>query len=214
MKKIIIFDLILLSIIYIIPKNKIENNVNEIENNISQNEIKNDINIIQNQTSVSSRSETKREITKNYDININTDLTIKSNVSIEEYQKMLENTNLYDIAESLYNSEQNYGLNGLYIMGLACLESAYGNSNLAKNRNNLVGWNATTSNPGNATYFNSKSDCIDFISQKISKNYLSENGCYYAGKSASAIDKHYCTDTSHAQKIINIIKKLEKTLDK
>ena len=211
MKRQIIILLILFALVYIIPKNteiklaNIETNEPEI---MSETPEKNII--------VTSRSGVREpaKVEKIYNVDMNTNLTIKSNVDVVEYQKMLEGTALYEIAESLYNSEQKYGVNGLYLMGLACLESAYGNSDFAKKRNNIVGWNAVDSNPGKASYFNSKSECIDFVASKLKKNYLTENGCYFSGYTAKDIDKHYCTDKQHANKIINIIKNLEKKLDK
>lgn len=210
MKRQITILLILFTLVYIIPKNtevklaNIETNEPEI---VTETPEKNIV--------VTSRSGVREpaKVEKIYNVDMNTNLTTKSNVDIVEYQKMLEGTALYEIAESLYNSEQKYGVNGLYLMGLACLESAYGKSDFARKRNNIVGWNAVDSNPGKASYFNSKSECIDFVAGKLKKNYLTENGCYFSGYTAKDIDKHYCTDKQHANKIINIIKNLEKKLD-
>ena len=206
-KKVIITNIALLAFCYIIPKPQISLQVSQ------QNEIK-EVQVRTEFAEVTNRSEVDRQqIIKNYIVNNETDLRTKSNVSIEEYQKMLENTALYEIAENLYNAEQKFGVNGLYLMGLACLESSYGNSNFAKNRNNIFGWNAVDSNPGKASYFTSKSECVIFVTEKLSNNYLSENGCYFEGYTAKDIDKHYCTDKQHANKIIKIIEKLEKKLD-
>lgn len=204
-KNIIIINIILLILCFIIPKQK-----EEIQ--IAEQPIVTEINEIQ----VTNRSDKNREIEiiKNYIVNNETNLKIKSNVSIEEYQKMLEGTGLYEIAESLYNAEQTFSINGLYLMGLACLESSYGNSSFARNRNNIFGWNAFDSNPNKASYFDSKSECVMFVAEKINNNYLNENGCYFEGYTAKDIDKHYCTDKQHANKIIKIIEKLEKKLDK
>lgn len=206
-KKVIITNIALLTFCYIIPKPQINLQISQ------QNEIK-EVQVMTEVAEVTNRSKVDRQQTiKNYIVNNETDLRTKSNVSIEEYQKMLENTALYEIAESLYNAEQKFGVNGLYLMGLACLESSYGNSNFAKNRNNIFGWNAVDSNPGKASYFTSKSECVMFVAEKLSYNYLNENGCYFEGYTAKDIDKHYCTDKQHANKIIKIIEKLEKKLD-
>lgn len=206
-KKVIITNIALLAFCYIIPKPQISLQVSQ------QNEIK-EVQVMTELAEITNRSEVDRQqIIKNYIVNNETDLRTKSNVSIEEYQKMLENTALYEIAESLYNAEQKFGVNGLYLMGLACLESSYGNSNFAKNRNNIFGWNAVDSNPGKANYFTSKSECVMFVAEKLNNNYLSEDGCYFEGYTAKDIDKHYCTDKQHANKVIKIIEKLEKKLD-
>lgn len=209
-KKVIITNIVLLTFCCIIPKSQIEVAIQEEQAGIQMAVVTE----TQEETQITNRSVANREIVKNYIVNNETDLRTKSNVSIEEYQKMLENTALYEIAESLYNAEQKFGVNGLYLMGLACLESSYGNSNFAKNRNNIFGWNAVDSNPGKASYFTSKTECVMFVAEKLSYNYLSENGCYFEGYTAKDIDKHYCTDKQHANKIIKIIEKLEKKLDK
>lgn len=206
-KKVIITNIALLTFCYIIPKPQINLQISQ------QNETK-EVQVMTEVAEVTNRSEVDRQqIIKNYIVNNETDLRTKSNMSIEEYQEMLENTALYEIAESLYNAEQKFGVNGLYLMGLACLESSYGNSNFAKNRNNIFGWNAVDSNPGKASYFTSKNECVMFVAEKLSYNYLNENGCYFEGYTAKDIDKHYCTDKQHANKIIKIIEKLEKKLD-
>ena len=83
-----------------------------------------------------------------------------------------------------------------------------GTSSFARNRNNLVGWQAYDSNPGKAKYFNSKEECILFVAQKLKANYLTESGTYFEGYSAKDVDKHYCTDKQHANKIVNIVNKL------
>ena len=105
--------------------------------------------------------------------------------------------------------QKEYGVNGLYLMGLACLESGYGKSEFARKRNNLVGWNAINSNANKASYFESKEECILYVAERLKTNYLNENGCYFNGYSARAIDVKYCTDKKHADKIIQIINELK-----
>lgn len=87
-----------------------------------------------------------------------------------------------------------------------------GTSKFARERNNLVGWNAVNSNPNKASYFDSKEECILYVAEKLKANYLSENGCYFNGYSAKAIDVRYCTDKEHANKIIQIINKLKNNI--
>lgn len=153
------------------------------------------------------------ELEKNLYIDINTDLRMPSNLNAIEYDTMLQGTNLYGLGEALEQAEKNYNVNGLYLMGLACLESGYGSSSYAINRNNLVGWGAYDNDPDNASYFKSKNDCILFVAQKLQQNYLTENGAYFEGYSAKSVDIHYCTDKLHANKIINIINNLKLKLN-
>lgn len=198
MKKIIIINLILLLLIFIGPRQEQNTKIiNDIKNVI----IENTVEIIPEETVI--------EPIINLDITTESDLRTPSNLKAEDYDKMLEGTNLYGIGTALEQAEKEHSVNGLYLMGLACLESGYGTSNYAVNRNNLVGWNAVNSNPNKASYFDSKEECILYVAEKLKTNYLSENGCYFNGYSARAIDVKYCSDKEHADKIVQIVNKLK-----
>lgn len=198
MKKIIIINLILLLLIFIGPKQEQNiKTVNDIKNVI----IENTVEIIPEEIII--------EPIINLDLTTTSDLRTPSNLKAEDYDKMLEETNLYGIGTALEQAEKEHNVNGLYLMGLACLESGYGTSNYAINRNNLVGWNAVNSNPNKASYFESKEQCILYVAEKLKTNYLTENGCYFNGYSAKAIDVKYCSDINHADKIVQIVNKLK-----
>lgn len=196
MKRLLIINIILILLIYIIPSKNIE---------ITKEEI---IQITETIKITNRGMEQKRNI-KNLNIDVNSDLRILSNLTAEEYNKILENTELNNLGNALEKAEKEYEINGLYLMGLACLESGYGKSEFARKRNNLVGWNAVNSNPNKASYFESKEECILYVAKRLKTNYLNENGCYFNGYSARAIDIKYCTDKKHADKIIQIINKLK-----
>lgn len=196
MKRLLIINIILILLIYIIPSKNIE---------ITKEEI---IQITETIKITNRGMEQKRNI-KNLNIDVNSDLRILSNLTADEYNKMLENTELNNLGNALEKAEKEYGINGLYLIGLACLESGYGKSEFARKRNNLVGWNAVNSNPNKASYFESKEECILYVAKRLKTNYLNKNGCYFNGYSARAIDVKYCTDKKHADKIIQIINKLK-----
>lgn len=149
---------------------------------------------------------------KNYSLTVDTDLRIPSNANSEDINKMLEGTKLYGLGDALVEAEKTYGVNALYMMGLAALESGYGTSRFAIERNNLYGWNAVDSNPDKAKFFDSKEQATLFVASRLKQNYLSENGRYFEGYSARAVDVHYCTDKAHADKIINIVNSLVEKL--
>lgn len=149
---------------------------------------------------------------KNFALTVDSDLRIPSNVTAEEINLMLEGTSLYGLGEAFVQAEQKYGVNALYMMGLACEESGFGTSAFALKRNNLYGWNAVDSNPDKATYFNSKEEATMFVASKLKANYLTEGGAYHEGFSARSIDVHYCTDKRHADKIVKIVSDLLKKL--
>lgn len=196
MKRLLIINIILILLIYIIPSNNIEITKEEIIQ-------------IRETIKITNRGMEQKRNIKNLNIDVNSDLRILSNLTADEYNKMLENTELNNLGNALEKAEKEHEVNGLYLMGLACLESGYGKSEFARKRNNLVGWNAVNSNPNKASYFESKEECILYVAERLKTNYLNENGCYFNGYSARAIDVKYCTDKKHADKIIQIINKLK-----
>ena len=149
---------------------------------------------------------------KNYSLTVDTDLRTPSNATSEDINKMLEGTKLYGLGDAFVKAEKAYGVNALYMMGLAALESGYGTSRFAIERNNLYGWNAVDSNPDKAKFFDSKEQATLFVASKLKQNYLTEGGRYFEGYSARAVDVHYCTDKAHADKIINIVNSLVEKL--
>lgn len=155
-----------------------------------------------------SEKTSENQIQKNLTLSVNSDLRVASNVTPEEIDLMLEGTKLHGLGSAFVEAEQKYGVNALYMMGLACLESGFGNSAFAQKRNNLYGWNAVDSNPNNASSFTSKKEATLYVASKLQSNYLTEGGVYYEGYSPRAVDVHYCTDKAHADKIVNIVNNL------
>ena len=200
MKKGILINIILIVLICVIPNPKAK----EIIQNTSGN--------IKTEITSRSSSEVRTEPVKNTELNPESDLRVLSNLSENDYNNMLRGTRLEGLGGTFVQIEKQYNINGLYILGLACLESNFGKSNFAVQRNNLVGWNAVDSNPNKASYFKSKEECLTFVSNKLKTNYLSENGCYFEGFTGRDIDKHYCTDRKHIDKICNIVNKLIKKI--
>ncbi len=145
-------------------------------------------------------------------LNKELDLRTPSNVTVDEMEKMLEGTGLSGLGKAFVEAEQKYGVNAIYLMGLAAEESGYGTSSFAKLRNNLMGWCAYDSDPNKAMYFETKEACILHVASKLKANYLTEGGAYFEGYTVKAIDVHYASDKLHGEKIIdcanNLLNKL------
>lgn len=98
------------------------------------------------------------------------------------------------------------GINGVFLAALAALESNSGKSQIAKDKNNLFGFQAYDTNPyGSAAKFESFSAGIDYVSNYLKKEYLSENGSYFRGKAIEDINQNYATDKNWHKKIAAII---------
>lgn len=166
-----------------------------------------------NNTEISSRSEeSHRTIKKNLTLTTTSNLTELSNCSEDDFNKMLKDTALNGLGSTLVQIEQQYGINGLYVMGLACEESAYGSSNIAKTKNNITGYCVYDTNTKAGKKFSSYSECLLVTSKLLKEKYLTEGACYYNGYTPKSIDVKYCTDKTHADKIVNIVNKLIKKI--
>lgn len=142
---------------------------------------------------------------KNFSLTTESDLRVLSNLTAEDYELLLAGTELAGIGEALVTAEVAYGVNGLYMLGLACEESGVGTSRYARERNNLTGWGAADSNPDGAYYFDSKSECIMHVAERLSINYLTEGGKFFSGYTPRAIDVKYCSNPKHADNIVRCV---------
>lgn len=80
-------------------------------------------------------------------------------------------------AEGIYNAQQKSGMSALAILGIGALESGYGTSSIAKQKNNIWGWNATNVNPGgNATAFSQMSQGASEFADAYMKTYYNGYG--------------------------------------
>ena len=114
MKKLLIINIILIILIQLIPTNR-QMEVKQIETITELKQIE------QKQTS---QLELKQI---NLILDTNSDLRITSNLSAEQFNKILTNTGLEGLGKSFEEAEKKYNINGLYLIGLACLESGYRN---------------------------------------------------------------------------------------
>ena len=75
-----------------------------------------------------------------------------------------EITSMTTIGDSLYTIEQEYDVNGLYLLGIASLESGWGTSGLATKSNNIYGLLGRK--------FNSVDECTEYMGRWIQSEYI------------------------------------------
>ena len=123
--------------------------------------------------------------------------------------KISSTSKLKDLGADFVNNQNTYGVNALLMAAIAANESGWGDSNIAKTKNNLFGLNAVDSSPSqSANYYTSVSVCIkDFAETYMSKRYLNpNNGNYrgaYLGNKASGINVQYASDPYWGEKAAN-----------
>lgn len=128
------------------------------------------------------------------------------NNRVKDVSKNPEISKMKDKGQAFIDAQNTYGVNAGVIFGVAANESAYGNSSIALNKNNIFGLNAVDSNAGqSANSFNTVEDSInDFAYGWMSKGYLSPiDGRYrgsHLGDKNSGINVKYASDPYWGEK--------------
>ena len=100
-----------------------------------------------------------------------------------------------------YDSEQNYGINGIFLLAVIRLESGNGESWLSQNSNNVAG------NKGEDGYlsFDVLSEGIVYAASNLGENYLREDGKFYSGGTLEDIARVYCPGGNWASQVKNLM---------
>lgn len=107
---------------------------------------------------------------------------------------------------SFINNQNTYGVNALLAVGIAANESAWGVSQIAREKNNIFGLQAYDSSPGSsAERFDTVDNCIKkFAETYMSKQYLNPGNYVYAGgflgNKASGMNVKYASDPYWGEK--------------
>ena len=115
------------------------------------------------------------------------------------------------------NYQNTYGVNALIAVGIAANESAWGQSSIAQEKNNLFGLNAVDAAPGqSANVYESIDACIKtFTETYMSKRYLNpKNWVYsggYLGNKGSGMNVRYASDPYWGEKNANVAWMIDKT---
>lgn len=137
------------------------------------------------------------------------DVSILSNATADQLNELLKDKGLKGLGNTYIQAEKTYGVNALFLIGITALESYWGQSDLAKTKNNLSGYYLN----GKPRYFNNKSECILETARLIGEQYLKEDGKYYNGKSVRAINIKYCELSSWTKKVNTISTDLRNRLN-
>lgn len=116
---------------------------------------------------------------------------------------VLQNTGQYFI-----EAQNAYGVNAQYLVAHAIIESAWGTSFFATNRDNLFGYEAYTSDPNAAASFRSIEYDINFQAWFVRNSYLSPTGPFYNGANLDGMNVDYATDPYWANSIARIMSEI------
>lgn len=129
-----------------------------------------------------------------YDITL--DITQPTHLSGAELNKALEGTSLAGLGDAFQQMEERWGVNALFGVAVAAHESAWGNSQLARTRNNLFGIAAYDGNEGAAYSFPSMEACVDHWGEMIKDVYFNRG---YTN--LSSVNSIYASDQAWANKV-------------
>ena len=125
------------------------------------------------------------EVYGDFNVNeeVNRSLLYKDAVTLEDMEYLLStypripNGSLLKrpgVAEAFIRAQDEYGVSALALLALGCLESAWGTSHIAVDKQNLFGWGAVDSNPYDGAWDWSGKDTSEAVYTALSlicKNY-------------------------------------------
>lgn len=141
-----------------------------------------------------------------------------SGLSLDQFKKVLSDSRdvnkiFENNAQYFYYIEQQYNINGIFVASIGIHESAWGTSQIAKDKNNLFGYGAYDSNPYNGAYqFADCAESIDLLARVLVKYYLNPKGTkiygneialgtYYNGPTLTGVNTKYASDKNWANKV-------------
>ena len=164
-------------------------------------------------------TEKNRIATLKESLNFEMELNKVSGMTLSDYKTIFsgipsDKNNIFaQNAETFYNIEQKYKINGIFIASIGIHESAWGTSSLAMDKHNLFGFAAYDRDPYNsAANFETYEECIDTVAKVIAKNYIHTSGTiitedvvatasYYNGPTLSGVNTRYASDINWANKV-------------
>lgn len=173
-------------------------------------------NIIKNSLNVEKLQNIDDVVFKTYMENLKTNnqldkmnVMMKSGESIEKINNYLKNTPLENMGYIFKEAEEKYGVNAYFLTAIAVLESDFGRSNIARDKNNLFGYGAYDNSPYKmARKFETMDAGVFKVAKHLSENYLNENGKYFNGYDIESVGKRYATDKSWSKKVAIIVDKI------
>ena len=145
------------------------------------------------------------------------DLTEATNYSAEDLDKVFSllnigNSLLENKGATFKEAEEHYHINALYLLAHSALESDWGRSKIAKDKNNFFGITAYDTTPYlSAKTFDDVDKGILGASKWIKENYI-DRGRTFLGNKASGMNVEYASDPYWGEKIASVMMKINEKL--
>lgn len=170
--------------------------------------------------------EKNRVATLKNNLNIDMDLSLPSNLTLSDYKTIFANNSsdknkiFEQNAETFFNAEKQYKINGVFLAAVGIHESAWGTSKLAQDKKNLFGYMAYDRDPYNsAATFENYENTINTVAEALSTRYLhvagtkitddiTATGTYFNGTTAKSVNVRYASDEGWADKVFSYMQYL------
>jgi hypothetical protein len=121
---------------------------------------------------------------------------------------------LIGLGDTWIDVQNNRNINAIYMVAHAALESAWGESDIAQEKQNIYGFDARDICPAEcADEYASFEQCIRQVMEYIDNEYLTPGGTYYEGATLRGMNVHYATDNQWAEKIASIMNDIVGEID-
>ena len=145
------------------------------------------------------------------------DLTEATNYSAEDLDKVfsllnIDNSLLENKGATFKEAEEHYHINALYLFAHSALESDWGRSKIAKDKNNFFGITAYDTTPYlSAKTFDDVDKGILGATKWIKENYI-DRGRTFLGNKSSGMNVEYASDPYWGEKIASVMMKINEKL--
>ena len=137
----------------------------------------------------------------------------KTGLTPYEIDQVLAETGLEGLGKDFYLAEKETGVNAIFMVALANLESGYGKSTIAREKNNLFGFGAYDASPyASAVDYITKGDSILSCAEFLAENYLDEEGAYFHGVSTDGVNVKYSSSSTWSEKVESLMASFAESL--
>ena len=132
------------------------------------------------------------------------DLRLPSGGDAEMMDSYVKATPLAGLGKTWMEAEERWRVNAIFLCALACHESDFGRSQIARDKNNIYGYRAYDGDPYNsAKSYSCFKESIEDVCSLLVRQYLYPSGSFYNSPTPKGINVRYATDKNWAFKVVN-----------
>lgn len=128
------------------------------------------------------------------------ELLIPCGLTLQEFESGLHD-GLKPYAKDFLKAERETDVNAAFLAAVAALESGWATSDASTEKNNLFGWMGTDGYMN----FDSKTECVAYVAERIKALYLSPDGVYFSGYTVEDVNIQYNGNPEWAEAVRQIM---------